>query len=65
MGGDGMRRRVIGAALTLVGVLAVLFAPVRHLFSIPALPVGPVLLISCGAAGFGLGVIAAAFVRLT
>jgi hypothetical protein len=28
MGGDGTRRRVIGAALTLVGVLAVVFVPV-------------------------------------
>jgi hypothetical protein len=34
------------------------------LYSIPALTdVGPVLLISCGAAGLRLGVIAAAFVR--
>jgi len=26
-GGDGMRRRVIGAMLTILGVLVVLFAP--------------------------------------
>jgi hypothetical protein len=34
-GGDGMRRRVIGATLAILGVLAVLFAPVGGVVGCP------------------------------
>jgi hypothetical protein len=51
-------RVVLGGCILGLGISGILYA-------IPALPIGPVLLISCAAAGLGLGVIAAGTIPKT